>query len=152
MNYDVQLVTLPGGQPLAVVRRRAQLGELSGVVPAACGTVWNALRTQGATGAGRHVAVYLDDEVNLEVGVEMDAPFAEQGELIRSALPKGVAAHAVHLGPYGQLGAAHDAIHAWAAGQGRALSKFRWEIYGHWKSEWDRDPSQIRTDVYCLLA
>jgi hypothetical protein len=28
----------------------------------------------------------------------------------------------------------------------------QWEIYGHWLPEWNKDPSQIRTDVYYLLA
>ena len=27
-----------------------------------------------------------------------------------------------------------------------------WEIYGHWRDEWNRDPSKIRTDVFYLLA
>jgi hypothetical protein len=27
-----------------------------------------------------------------------------------------------------------------------------WEIYGHWQNEWNKDPSQIRTDVYYLLT
>jgi len=27
-----------------------------------------------------------------------------------------------------------------------------WEIYGHWQSEWNTNPSQIRTDVYYLLT
>ena len=73
MDYVVRLEQL-GSHPLAVVRRRATLHELSKVVPDACGTVWDALRSRRATGAGRHVAVYLDDQINLEVGVELDGP------------------------------------------------------------------------------
>ena len=67
MEYDIRLEQCPG-RPLAVVRRRAGQGELSTVVPATCGVVWNALRAQKASGAGRHVAVYWDCEINLEVG------------------------------------------------------------------------------------
>src|SRR5262249_13096672 len=125
--------------------------ELSKVVPEACGTVWNALRAQKIAGAGRHVALYLDCEINLEVGVELDAPFAGCGEVVPSTLPTGPVATAVHFGPYGQLGAAHQAIHQWCAQQGHSLAGPSWEIYGHWLPEWDDDPAKIRTDVYYLL-
>ena len=43
--------------PLAVIRRRASMGELPRLVPDLCGRVWDALRAQGVRG-GRHVAVY----------------------------------------------------------------------------------------------
>src|SRR2546421_12587294 len=78
MEYDVRLEQL-SSRPLAVVRRRAGQHELSKVVPDACGAVWSVVRSQQVAGAGRHVAVYLDCQINLEVGVELDvsasAPF-----------------------------------------------------------------------------
>ena len=67
MQYAVRIEQL-SAQPLAVVRRCAAAHELSKVVPAACGTVWNVIRSQQVAGAGRHVAVYLDGQINLEVG------------------------------------------------------------------------------------
>lgn len=73
MGYDIR-VEQRDGRPLAVVRRRAGLHELSKVVPDACGVVWGVVRAQQIPGAGRHVAVYLDGQINLEVGVELDAP------------------------------------------------------------------------------
>src|SRR5262245_66024331 len=88
MKYDVRLEH-HAGQPLAVVRRRASQQELARVVPDACGTVWNILRAQRVTGAGRHVAIYWDCQINLEVGVEMAAPFAGPGEVVGSTTPAG---------------------------------------------------------------
>jgi effector-binding domain-containing protein len=140
------------GQPLAVVRRRAAPAELSRVVPEACGVVWNALRAQGVTGAGRHVAVYLDGEINLEVGVELDAPFAGGGEVVSSATPAGDVACVTHHGPYGQLHAAHEAVRRWCASHGRTPAGPSWEVYGHWQDEWNRDPSRITTEVCYLLG
>src|SRR4051795_10487842 len=102
MEANVRLEQL-AGRPLAVVRRRASPQELSKVVPDACGTVWNVIRAQQIPGAGRHVAVYLDGQINLEVGVELDAPFAGYGEVVGSATPAGLVATATHYGPYGQL-------------------------------------------------
>ena len=64
VNYDVKVEEITS-QPLAVVRRRATSRELAKVVPDACGTVWNSLRNQKIKGAGRHVAIYLDNQINL---------------------------------------------------------------------------------------
>jgi effector-binding domain-containing protein len=137
--------------PLAVVRRRASSHELSKVVPEACGTVWNVVRSQRITGAGRHVALYLDGEINLEVGVELAAPFAGHGEVVGSATPAGTVATTVHFGPYGRLHEAHKAICQWCADHGHTLAGPSWEIYGHWIDEWNSNPSRIRTDVFYLL-
>ena len=151
MEYDVRLEQV-SSCPLAVVRRRAKPQQLSRVVPDACGTVWEVVRGQQIQGAGRHVALYLDDQINLDVGVELDARFAGHGEVIGSATPAGTVATAVHFGPYHRLSDAHQAIHAWCAKHGHALAGPSWEIYGHWLDEWNNDPSRIVTDVYYLLV
>jgi effector-binding domain-containing protein len=135
-----------------VVRRKASLQELGKVIPDACGLVWNVMRTQKVPGAGRHVALYLDDEFNLEVGVELDAPFAGHGEVVSSAIPAGTVATAVHFGPYQQLPLAHQAIRRWCADHGHILDGRNWDIYGHWLDEWCDDPSKIRTDVFYLMV
>ncbi len=150
MSYAIRIEQV-AGHPTAVVRRRARLGDLPKVVPDACGLVWNVLKAHHIAGAGRHVAFYLDDEINLEVGVEINGPFDGAGEVIPSALPGGTVATAVHFGPYGQLPAAHLAIREWCADHGHALAGPNWELYGHWLDAWNRDPSQIRTDVYYLI-
>jgi hypothetical protein len=150
MNYDIRLEQV-SSRPLAVVRRRARPQELSKVVPDACGTVWSVVRARQIPGAGRHVAVYLDSQINLEVGVELEAPFAGYGEVIGSATPAGTVATTTHFGPYGQLHAAHDAIRQWCRNNGYALTGPNWEIYGHWKDEWNSDPAKITTDIFYLL-
>jgi effector-binding domain-containing protein len=137
--------------PLAVIRRQAKPADLSRLVPECCGLVWEVMRAQKVK-AGRHVAVYWDGSIRLEVGVELQAPFSEQGEVVRSATPAGVVASTTHLGPYGGLGAAHDAVHQWCRASNHRLAGPSWEIYGHWEPEWNADPSRIRTDVYYLLT
>jgi len=148
--YDVQVQHLES-VPLAVIRRQATASELSRVVPECCGLVWNVIRAQQAR-AGRHVALYWDGSIRLEVGVELLGPFVETGDVVRSATPAGPVASVTHFGPYGRLHAAHDAIRAWRVENQRKIAGPSWEIYGHWLPEWDRDPSQIRTDIYYLLA
>src|SRR5206468_1112813 len=151
MEYVIRLEQHTG-QPLAVVRRRASHQELATVVPAACGTVWNVLRSQQVAGAGRHVAVYWDCQINLEVGAEVAQPFAGHGEVVGASTPSGPVATTTHVGPYGRWHEAHEAIRRWCASNGYRFAGPSWEVYGHWTDECDRDPSKIRTDVFYLLV
>jgi hypothetical protein len=151
MEYNIRLEQL-GSHLLAVVRRRARPQELAKVVVDACGTVWGVVRAQQIPGAGRHVAVYLDGQINLEVGVELDTPFAGYGEVVGSATPAGLVAATTHYGPYGQLHKAHDAIRSWCRDHDYTLAGPNWEIYGHWQDEWNTDPAKICTDVFYLLV
>jgi effector-binding domain-containing protein len=149
-SHVVQLQPL-ASIPLAVIRRQVAASDLSRVVPECCGLVWKVLSAQ-RTPAGRHVAIYWDGSIRLEVGAELLGPFTEHGDVVRSATPAGMVASSTHFGPYGGLGAAHDAIHRWCRENNQRLAGPKWEIYGHWQTEWNVDPSSIRTDVYYLLS
>jgi len=146
---NVQLQHLPS-IPLAVVKRQAHQSDLPRLVPQCCGLVWNVVRAQRVP-AGRHVAIYWDGAIRTEIGVELQAPFAEDGDVVRSATPAGLIACAMHLGPYQGLRAAHDAVKTFCRANGHRLAGPSWEIYGHWMPEWDKNPSQIRTDVFWLV-
>lgn len=136
--------------PVAVVRRQARTSELPRIVPEGCGVVWAYLRSQQLKG-GRNVAIYWDASIRLEVGVEMDRPFPDNGDVVRSATPAGLAASIAHFGPYHTLGTAHVAIRDWCAAHDYRLAGPSWELYGHWEAEWDSNPSRIRTDVFYQL-
>src|SRR4051812_40231625 len=90
MEYDVRLETV-ASRNTAVVRRRVGQQQLPKVMPDACGVVWGVPRAQHVQGAGRHVSLYLDEAINLEVGVELEAPLsgAGHGEVVPSTLPAG---------------------------------------------------------------
>jgi effector-binding domain-containing protein len=137
--------------PLAVVRRQVRTSELAKVVPEGCGVVWSFVRARQLR-AGRHVAVYWDCTIRLEVGVEMIESIPEEEDVVRSATPAGRVASVVHFGPYQQLGVAHQAIRDWCSAHNLQLAGPNWEIYGHWRDDWNADPSRIRTDVFYLLA
>jgi effector-binding domain-containing protein len=149
MTHTVEFKQVAAGL-IGVVRRSAGQHELSRVVPAACGEVWQYFRANPVAKPGRHVAVYWNctsGQINLEVGVEVDRAFTGDGNVICSATPAGTVATTAHLGGYDRLGEAHDAIVKWCASQGHALAGPNWEVYGHWTD----DPSQLRTDVFYLL-
>ena len=150
MNYKIEIQQFLG-KPTVIVRRRATLKQLPQVIPEACGEVWGAIRAQNFQGAGRNVVAYLDGEISLEIGVELDSPLATAGGLTPSKLPAGTVATTAHLGPYHRLGEAHQAVIQWCNSHGHELVRPCWEIYGHWNDEWNQDPSKIRTDVFYLL-
>jgi effector-binding domain-containing protein len=146
----VEFLNLPS-IPVAVIRRRAAASELAKVVPECCGLVWTAVKAQQANG-GRHVAIYWNADIRLEVGVELESPFVERDGVVLSATPAGPVAVVTHFGPYGGLGSAHEAVRSWCRANGHALAGPNWEIYGHWQPEWNADPALIRTDVYYQIA
>ena len=133
--------------PVAVVRQTVPSNQLGKVVPASCGEVWNSLRAQGLRG-GRNIAIYWDAAIRVEAGVEFDAAFEESERIVRSATPAGPAVSVIHLGPYHELRAAHEAIRQWCRANHHELLGPSWEIYGHWEDDWNANPSRIRTDVY----
>ncbi len=111
------------------------------------------MRAQKAP-AGRHVALYWDFEstIRLEVGVELLGPFAEEGDIVRSATPQrhgglGHAFRSVWRAPLQRT----TPIHEWCKSNNQRVAGPSWEIYGHWLDEWNADPSRIRTDVFYLL-
>src|SRR5262245_26060021 len=117
MPNAVEVKTVPA-QTIAVIRRQAKQSELSRIVPECCGRVWNFLRAHGIQG-GRHVALYWDGVINLEVGAEVDAPFTGDDQVSCSETPAGVVATTAHIGPYQLLGQAHEAIVKWRDANGQ---------------------------------
>src|SRR4051812_20036188 len=107
-SQTVQLQDVPS-IPLAVIRRQAKPAELPKLVPECCGLVWTAVKAQ-QTPAGRHVAIYWNGDITVDVGVELQGPFTERDLLVHSATPSGPVATLTHFGPYNTLGAAHNAI------------------------------------------
>jgi effector-binding domain-containing protein len=113
--------------------------------------VWAWLRQSGMQ-AGCNVMFYRDlpepHQLAVEVGVEVSGPFEPAGRVRPSALPAGLAAVTTHRGPYGELGAAHQAVAEWCAAQGQDLAGERWEVYG----DWHEDPSLLETHIFYRLA
>jgi effector-binding domain-containing protein len=131
----------------AVVRCRARPDELSKIVPQGCGEVWTFVRSAGLPHPGRNLAIYLDDIIHLECGVEVTAAFTGTGHVVCSTTPAGMVATTTHVGPYNRLGEAHEAIGRFCKENGHALTGLNWEVYGHWND----DPAKLETDVFYLL-
>jgi effector-binding domain-containing protein len=135
---------------LASVTRRVPRAELSRWAPELLGLVWTFLKTAPLQKAGHNVCVYrkpTGDSIEIEAGVQVSSTFEAQGDIACSRTPAGRAAHVVHIGPYRELGKAHDALIAFCEAQG-CPAGVHWEVYG----DWEEDPSKLRTDVYRTMG
>jgi effector-binding domain-containing protein len=131
--------------PTAVVRATSSWAEYPALWPRLLERVWSVVRERGVP-AGRNVMRYLDDVPHVEVGVELEGPCDDLGELERSWLPGGRAATTVIVGQLTaeRIALAHAAIHRYSRSNGITLTGQRWEIYGHQRG----DPAAIETAVY----
>jgi effector-binding domain-containing protein len=143
----VSLLTV-AARPTAVLAATTTWSEYPTLWGRLLDEVHASVRWGGDGPKGRNVMLYLDSTPRVEVGVELDQPATVTGRVIESSLPAGQVAAVVHRGPYGGLGAAHDAVLAWCRAEGLRPAGPRWEIYGHWHE----DPAQLETEVYWLLA
>jgi effector-binding domain-containing protein len=134
--------------PTAVVAATTTWAEFPSLWGKLLDEVYEFVRAGGARQDGHNVMIYKDDVPNVEVGIQVAAPFEGNGSVICSALPAGEVASTVHRGPYSGLEEAHVALKAWCQSHRHALTKVRWEIYGDWRD----DPEELETEVCYLLA
>lgn len=135
----------------AVGRVTCPVSELSKHIPALCGKAWNFVKTHKIPGDGHMIAIYRNGDLSamqVEAGARVLAPFKSTPEIACVEIPSGPAAHAVHIGPYHQLAAAHNAVIDWCNANNRPRTSNSWELYDHP----DPDPAKTRTDVYYQLA
>jgi effector-binding domain-containing protein len=147
MDYQVRLIEAEP-RPTAVVAARTTWPDFSSLWGHLLGEVWDCLHAAGICRGCRNIMVYFDSVPNVEVGVLLDRPCPLTGRVVASALPAGTAAMTVHRGPFGDVGAAHEAVLGWCAGQGHRPGGTRWEIYGPNHD----DPAQQWMEVYWLLS
>jgi effector-binding domain-containing protein len=141
-------------RPIAAVRRRVRVGEVSTAWKPALDQVWAFLRQhQGLRTDGHNIFLYhhparREDPMNVDFGVEVTGPFDGVGEVVPAQTPAGLVAWTLHSGPYEALGAAHDAIHAWREAHHGTFAGASWEIYG----DPHDDPAKDEVRVVYLLA
>ena len=138
MPADAVLATSVAPLPTAVVSRTTTWEEFPGLWPQLLDEVYRVVRARPelapASGPGpqwRNVMLYRDDAPNVEVGVLVAAAFEADGDVVPSRLPGGEVVTTTHRGGYARLGDAYDALHRFASEQGLALTRTRWEVYGH---------------------
>lgn len=139
---------------IAAVRARVPISGIAQAWKPALDQVWAFLRAhEGARKPGGHnVFLYhhpanRDDPMDIDFGVEIAARFEGGGSVRCTETPAGDVAMAVHRGPYAQMAATHNAIHAWCREHGRQIGASSWETYG----DWSDDPAKLETTIRYLL-
>ena len=150
MSYEIEVATQPR-RTIAAVACTTTWAQFPRQWRGMLDEVYACLR-QGGTPGGCNVMLYRDlpgaDRIAAEVGVEVSGPFAQVGRVRLAELPAGPAAVTTHRGPYGELGAAHQAVVRWCEAGGRELTGKRWEVYG----DWVEDPGLLETKVFYGLV
>jgi effector-binding domain-containing protein len=149
MPKEIEVVEVESSDA-AVIEARLDMADIPAKIMPLMDRVWAFIRAGGVAGHGHNIWIYRhrsDGQMDVEIGVQVAAPFVARDGVVCIRTPGGRAAHAVHIGPYDQLRSAHAAVRAWCAEQGLNRAGVDWELY----SDYDPDPAKNRTDVYHLL-
>jgi hypothetical protein len=139
-----------GAVPMAAVVGPVERADLASEIYRRLDLVWAFLRESDLT-PGHNVVLYLGPPPpvggwEVEIGVQVDRPFADADPVRCRATPAGRVATATWTGPYDQV--PHDDLFAWCRDQGLEHSGVTWEVYG----DWHEDPAQLQTELVHLLA
>jgi effector-binding domain-containing protein len=153
MTTDISVrVTTP--RMLAAVRRRILIGQVGAAWRPALDQVWEFLRQRPELRSdGHNIFVYHHPAsrnlpMEVDFGVEVVRPFEQNGEVFLTETPGGITASALHVGPYDKMSDTHEAIHRWAAANGKTFAGKSWEIYG----DWTEDTTRLETRIEYLLS
>ena len=148
MAYEIKVKEI-AAQPIAGIRMRTTLDELSRVLPRTIDEVFGYLARQGLP-PGVPVAIYHevgDEGVDVEVGVPVDRPIAGDGRVTNGGLPGGSVAYALHIGPYDEFGpVVWPALYAWIQEHGHEPAGPGWEAYLTSPAE-VASPAEYRTEA-----
>lgn len=138
---------------LAAVRREVAPGAVGSAWGPALDKVWAFIRSQpGLRTNGHNIFLYHHPAHSgapllCDFGVEVTHAFETAGEVYAVETPAGIAAVAVHRGPYNRMNETHDAIRKWMAANRRESAGHSWEIYG----DPTPDPANTETTIFYLL-
>jgi len=137
-------------QALAVVRSEIRHSEIGVRLRPLYDLVYESVHRGEIRPGGHNVILYRDRRPgtwDTEVGIQVASPFSDIGKIVCSRTPAGEVATCTHVGPYRELGLAHEALMDWCDREGLRRTGLRWEVYG----DWTADESKLRTDVFHLL-
>jgi effector-binding domain-containing protein len=152
MTHDVVVETVPP-ELIAAVRSTVLVGEVGHAWKPALDQVWAFLHANPGVVRGHNLFLYhhpprRDDPMSVDFGVQVAQRFEPAGNVRCVETPAGEVARTLHVGPYDQIGAAHEAVHAWCAAHGREIGAASWETYG----DHNDDPALLETTITYLLA
>src|SRR5947209_17437841 len=148
MNYHVATISV-NAQPLAAVRRSLTIRDVARAWKPAIDLVWEflrrheGLRTDGHNCFLYHHPAHGEAAMVVDFGVQVIRPFPDSREVVCTETPAGEVAMTTHIGSYGKLAAAHEAINSWRVATGRAFGACSWEVYADWTDEEAKRATQV---------
>jgi len=156
MVHDVHIKQIPP-QPVATRRVHTTLENLGEAMHVALGEIAMHVEPKGAA-RGAPFAVYHNMPFQTgDVDVELGLPLVRGAKITgdvrarASVVPGGSVAYTIHVGDYGTIGKAYEAIYAWLDERGYRASGPPREIYLVGPDE-SVLPSEYRTEIDIPLA
>lgn len=150
MSRQFELVTLTE-QPTLTIRFQAQQPEFATKFAEVLPATYQYAISQGCQLSGPPFSLYHAFDPNtgifdVEAGVQVSQPATGDADVKASTLPSGPAVSLLHVGPYEQLGEAHEALRSWVAENGKQPRGGPWEVYLNDPSQVP-DPQQLQTQL-----
>lgn len=136
-------------QPVLVTRRRITAPEIAETLGNILPAIFVHAQSAAIPLVGPPFTRYLSTGrglLTIEGGMPIGGPARAEGEIEVSELPGGLAAVAVHAGPYDSLAATHTAVERWIEANGHVAAGAPWEVYVTDPGE-KPDPADWRTEV-----
>jgi effector-binding domain-containing protein len=136
---------------LALTQEELPRGQIPKRIRGMFDVVYSWLKTADVRQAGHNYAVYdkgSTQDLLVRVGFPVSGRFIDTERVQCVELAGGDAAHATHVGAYGELHRTYAALTEWCARTSVPLSGQSWEVYG----DWHHDPSKLETDIYFRLG
>jgi effector-binding domain-containing protein len=124
---------------IAAVRRRATASTIGRLIQAS--GVWDQMKARGLRSGGHNVVVYWSTRterlnspngIDVDIGADVDAPFANNDGLYCVETPAGRVLRMVHVGPISRMSETYDSLADYARSNDLDISGAFWEVYGHW--------------------
>jgi AraC family transcriptional regulator len=136
-------------QPVLVTRRRITAPEIAETLGQILPAIFAHAQAAAVPLVGPPFTRYLSTGrglMTIEGGMPIGGLARAEGEIEISELPGGLAAVAVHTGPYETLAETHTAVERWIEAHGHVIAGAPWEVYVTDPGE-KPDPADWRTEV-----
>ncbi|MEQ8762572.1 MAG: GyrI-like domain-containing protein [Planctomycetota bacterium] len=135
-------------QATVTMRRKVKVEEISDALADIFGKVFGHAVSSGKIGGAPFCILHdmKEGRMDIEAGVPLNSPIEGLADIKASKLPAGKVLVTWHVGPYHELGKAHQALEAWMKQHDLESAAPPWEVY--WTDPGQEpDPSKWRTEV-----
>lgn len=148
MTYTCQLIDR-AAQPVLSIRTHTSVQQLPEQLGRAYGAIVEYLADMGERPAGPPFAVYYNmdmQNLDVEMGFPVATPLSGEDAIQANLFAKGQYAMCVHNGPYGDIGAAYEALTVWMQDHGYTPTGIAYEFYLNDADE--TPPEELQTQIF----